>query len=274
MEKNDFYTLHFDLYKIKDVDVLNNFKKKVETKLREANIKYDINLIDDLTMKGGGYKTTYPYNIFESTIDSIVGIKRSNVEERKNLFDRLFTSPGKPIDEKKETVNTPVTEEKKEIETPITSDKKETTGFFDYFLNSNKPVEIKKVEEEKEEDEDEDEEEEEKDDEEEEKDEEEKDEEEEEKDEEEEEKDEEEKDEEEKDEEEKDEEKDQDDAEKEEDDAEKDEEGEQGKTDEETMETYVKTQDDIIKVDVIIYHDDKNEKILPIIIGMRKWIFK
>ena len=98
MELNNFHNLHFDLYKIKGVDVFEIFKNKVVSKLRELNIKYDIKLVDEMEeeMIGGGgsqsNKTTYPYNYFEGAIDTIVGKQRDNKEERKNMFLDLFSS--------------------------------------------------------------------------------------------------------------------------------------------------------------------------------------
>jgi hypothetical protein len=69
----------------------------------------------------GGSKSTYPYNVFEDAIDSIVGKKQENQKERKSLFDMLFSSPkDKPPASK-------------------------SSGFFDMFQSSKKAPEEKKA---------------------------------------------------------------------------------------------------------------------------------
>lgn len=127
MEVPEIHNIEFDLYKIKGVDVFDMFKKKVEAKLRELNIKYDIKLVDeheDEHLMKGGSKSTYPYNVFEDALDSIVGKKQENQKERKSLFDMLFSSPkDKPPASK-------------------------SSGFFDMFQSSKKAPEEKKAQDE------------------------------------------------------------------------------------------------------------------------------
>jgi hypothetical protein len=124
MELNNFHNIEFDLYKIKDVDVFGIFKNKVEKKLRENNIKYDIKIIDENEMFGGS-KSTYPYNHFEETIDTIIGKKIENKNERKDIFKFLFSTNDKN-------------------EQPVNKSNKET-GFFDYFNNNKKTNNTKEL---------------------------------------------------------------------------------------------------------------------------------
>lgn len=124
MELNNFHNIEFDLYKLKGVDVFDIFKSKVESKLRENNIKYDIKMIDENEMIGGS-NSTYPYNYFEDTIDSIIGRKIENKQERKDMFDFLFSTN----DKNKDAIN---------------NNNKEN-GFFDYFKNKQEPVSTQDV---------------------------------------------------------------------------------------------------------------------------------
>lgn len=272
MEVPDIHNIEFDLYKIKDVDVFDMFKKKIEAKLRELNIKYDIKLVDEHVMTGGS-KSTYPYNVFEDTLDSIVGKKEENQKERKSLFDMLFASPkdkpppSKPsgfFDMFQTSKNIP--EEKKEKENLSMVESKNAKSILDSDAFSIKKAEVKdaynteptvtlddKEEEEKDKKE-EDKEEENKED---------------------------------KDAEEKEEDKDAEPsiAGKEEEDKEEKKDEEKSniaesreataevKEEEELVEDFLKTQSIFIKVVVSIYHDKKNEKSLPAKIGIKKWLF-
>ena len=117
MDSLPSYNIEFDLFKLKGIDVFDMFKKKIENKLRELNIKYDIKLIDENepVMTGGGQNDeTYPYNIFKKNIDSIVGIKSENAKERESWFKDLFSTP---------------------VKSSESNEKKQ--GFFDMFTSSN-----------------------------------------------------------------------------------------------------------------------------------------
>ena len=271
MEVPDIHNIEFDLYKIKDVDVFDMFKKKIEAKLRELNIKYDIKLVDEHVMTGGS-KSTYPYNVFEDTLDSIVGKKEENQKERKSLFDMLFASPkDKPPPSKSSgffdmfQTSKNIPEEKKEKENLSMVESKNAKSILDSDAFSIKKAEVKdayntepivtldnKEEEEKD------------------------------------------KKEEDKEEEpsidgKEEENKEDKDAEpsiagKEEEDKKGDEEEKSNiaesreataevKEEEELVEDFLKTQSIFIKVVVSIYHDKKNEKSLPAKIGIKKWLF-
>lgn len=120
MELNNNHSIEFNLYKIKDVDVFAVFKKNIETKLRENNIKYDIKIVDEGEMLGGSSNATYPYIFFEETIDTIVGNKKENKTERQDMLKFLFSGVS---ENKQPTNNNNITKER---------------GFFDYFNNENK----------------------------------------------------------------------------------------------------------------------------------------
>jgi hypothetical protein len=116
MEINNSHSIEFDLFKIKDVNVFDILKNKVESKFREHNIKYDIKLIDDSEMVGGS-NSTYPYSHFEDTIDSIIGKKQENKTEREDMFKFLFSTP-----EQKDS----------------TSSVDKPSNFFDFFTKEKK----------------------------------------------------------------------------------------------------------------------------------------
>jgi hypothetical protein len=127
------YVFYFDLYKLEGADVFNAFKNAIEKELGHKNIKYMLKQANVNTMQqddapklmtGGSSNATFPYNMFEESIDSIRGVGQ---EQRKSIFDGLFT-----LNKKTEYVppesSTPITSEEAK-ETSVEPKKK---GFFNF----------------------------------------------------------------------------------------------------------------------------------------------
>jgi hypothetical protein len=125
------YVFYFDLYKLEGADVFNAFKNAIDKELGYKNIKYTLKQAntkqeDDAPklMTGGASNATFPYNIFENSVDNIRGVGE---EERKSIFDGLFTRNEKTEDVPPET-STPITSEEVK-ETSVEPKKK---GFFNF----------------------------------------------------------------------------------------------------------------------------------------------
>ncbi len=127
------YVFYFDLYKLEGADVFNAFKNAIDKELGYKNIKYtlkqaNVNTIQEdeapKLMTGGASNATFPYNVFENSIDSIRGVGE---EQRKSIFDGLFTRHQKTADETPNPTSETVIEDKKE---PSIEPKKK--GFFNF----------------------------------------------------------------------------------------------------------------------------------------------
>lgn len=90
METDKNYYFEFELQKIKNIDVFNEFSKIMHEKLQKANIKYDIRVVPGNNKMVGG-ASSFPYNKFENVMDSIVVRKKQDLQqERKGLFNELI----------------------------------------------------------------------------------------------------------------------------------------------------------------------------------------
>jgi hypothetical protein len=90
METDKNYYFEFELQKIKNIDVFNEFSKIMDEKLQKANIKYDIRVVPGNNKMVGG-ASSFPYNKFENVMDSIVVRKKQDLQqERKGLLNQLF----------------------------------------------------------------------------------------------------------------------------------------------------------------------------------------
>jgi hypothetical protein len=151
MNSDQGYTMHFDLYKIKGIDVFGIFKKHMEERCNALNIKYDIQLVDEHIMIGGDSDgNTFPYDQFESTMNGFIGKKGEN----ENYFNYLFaTNKGATktngffkiptfFNNKKKEENKKEEEENKKVEEPVTNN-----SIFGFMIGDKKE-ENKKVEEE------------------------------------------------------------------------------------------------------------------------------
>jgi hypothetical protein len=103
MEEKE-YVFYFDLHKLEGADVFNAFKNAIDKELGYKNIKYTLKQANLNTMQeddapklmtGGASNATFPYNVFENSIDSIRGVGE---EQRKSIFDGLFTRHKKTED--------------------------------------------------------------------------------------------------------------------------------------------------------------------------------
>lgn len=127
METNNNYYFEFELQKIKNVDVFNEFSKIMGEKLQKANIKYDIRIVPGNNKMVGGV-SSFPYNKFENVMDSIVVRKKQDLQqERKGLFNQLFkktdeTDNKDNIDKSKSFFNFDI------FNTKISSPKKDDTA--------------------------------------------------------------------------------------------------------------------------------------------------
>ena len=90
----------FELLDIAGEDVMKNFKAKVESIVTPAKLHYEIHIMDEKRskkskMKGGNSEgiirsSTFPYNMFEGTLNTFLNQKTALNEKRKGLFESLF----------------------------------------------------------------------------------------------------------------------------------------------------------------------------------------
>jgi len=127
------YVFYFDLYKLEGNDVFNAFKNAIDKELGYKNIKYTLKqanvntILEDDTpnvMKGGDSNATFPYNVFENSIDSITGVAE---EERKSIFEGLFTR-----NKNTEEVSKPSNETSSTITSEEPSIEPKKKGFFNF----------------------------------------------------------------------------------------------------------------------------------------------
>jgi hypothetical protein len=107
METDKNYYFEFELQKIKNIDVFNEFSKIMDEKLQKANIKYDIRVVPGNNKMVGG-ASSFPYNKFENVMDSIVVRKKQDLQqERKGLFNEIIkkTEENNDIDKKNSFFN-------------------------------------------------------------------------------------------------------------------------------------------------------------------------
>jgi len=91
MIKGDYIEYEFDLYSIKNEDVIENFKKRFGSIITKKGLHYEIYEIDNDKMTGGS-GSTFPYNKFEETLDTLLGKKNELSNNSKNLYDSLFSN--------------------------------------------------------------------------------------------------------------------------------------------------------------------------------------
>ena len=107
METDKNYYFEFELQKIKNIDVFNEFSKIMDEKLQKANIKYDIRVVPGNNKMVGG-ASSFPYNKFENVMDSIVVRKKQDLQqERKGIFNEIIkkTEENNDTDKKKSFFN-------------------------------------------------------------------------------------------------------------------------------------------------------------------------
>jgi len=95
-----------ELLEIEGKNITKNLISKLKNEFDKNELKYEFNLIDDLDEAeyesiipniSGGSNSTYPYKIFETTVDTIVNningsfIKSKLLESRKGLFENYLT---------------------------------------------------------------------------------------------------------------------------------------------------------------------------------------
>ena len=90
MIKGDYIEYEFDLYSIKNEDVIENFKKRFGSIITKKGLHYEIYEIDNDKMSGGS-ASTFPYNKFEETLDTLLGKKNELSNDSKTLYDSLFS---------------------------------------------------------------------------------------------------------------------------------------------------------------------------------------
>jgi hypothetical protein len=129
------YVFYFDLYKLEGADVFNAFKNAIDKELGYKNIKYTLKQAntkeeDDAPklMTGGASNATFPYNMFENSVDNIRGVGE---EERKSIFDGLFTRNKKTEDVPQE-ISSPITSE--EVKETSVEPKKKGVFNFDFSI--------------------------------------------------------------------------------------------------------------------------------------------
>jgi hypothetical protein len=91
MIKGDYIEYEFDLYSIKNEDVIENFKKRFGSIITKKGLHYEIYEIDNDKMTGGS-GSTFPYNKFEETLDTLIGKKNELSDNSKKLYDSLFSN--------------------------------------------------------------------------------------------------------------------------------------------------------------------------------------
>jgi len=90
MIKGDYIEYEFDLYSIKNEDVIENFKKRFGSIITKKGLHYEIYEIGNDKMSGGS-GSTFPYNKFEETLDTLLGKKNELSNNSKTLYDSLFS---------------------------------------------------------------------------------------------------------------------------------------------------------------------------------------
>ena len=90
MIKGDYIEYEFDLYSIKNEDVIENFKKIFGSIISKKGLHYEIYEIDSEKMTGGS-ASTFPYNKFEETADILLGKKNEISNNSKSLYESLFS---------------------------------------------------------------------------------------------------------------------------------------------------------------------------------------
>ena len=84
-----------DLLDVEGENVLDNLKKRLDAIATESKIHYEIHVIDEGKMKGGNSEgairtNTFPYNVFENTVNQFLNQKTELNEKRKGLYEMLF----------------------------------------------------------------------------------------------------------------------------------------------------------------------------------------
>jgi hypothetical protein len=84
-----------DLLGVEGENVLDNLKKRLDAIATESKIHYELHVIDEGKMKGGNSEgatrtTTFPYNVFENTVNQFLNQKTELNEKRKGLYEMLF----------------------------------------------------------------------------------------------------------------------------------------------------------------------------------------
>lgn len=97
MIKGDYIEYEFDLYSIKNEDVIENFKKRFGSIITKKGLHYEIYEIDNDKMTGGT-ASTFPYNKFEETLDTLLGKKNELSNDSKTLYDSLFSNFTGPLE--------------------------------------------------------------------------------------------------------------------------------------------------------------------------------
>jgi len=91
MIKGDYIEYEFDLFSIKNEDVIENFKKRFGSIITKKGLHYEIYEIGNDKMSGGS-ASTFPYNKFEETLDTLLGKKNELSNNSKTLYDSLFSN--------------------------------------------------------------------------------------------------------------------------------------------------------------------------------------
>jgi hypothetical protein len=84
-----------DLLDVEGENVLDNLKKRLDAIATEMKIHYEIHVADEVKMKGGNSDgaartNTFPYNVFENTVNRFLNQKIELNEKRKGLYEMLF----------------------------------------------------------------------------------------------------------------------------------------------------------------------------------------
>jgi hypothetical protein len=84
-----------DLLDVEGENVLDNLKKRLDAIATEMKIHYEIYVADEVKMKGGNSDgavrtSTFPYNVFENTVNRFLNQKIELNEKRKGLYEMLF----------------------------------------------------------------------------------------------------------------------------------------------------------------------------------------
>ena len=97
MIKGDYIEYEFDLFSIKNEDVIENFKKRFGSIITKKGLHYEIYEIGNDKMSGGS-ASTFPYNKFEETLDTLLGKKNELSNNSKTLYDSLFSNFTGPLE--------------------------------------------------------------------------------------------------------------------------------------------------------------------------------
>jgi len=96
----DYY---FDLQRIEDVDVVNEFKNIIEQNVKDMD--YQMDVLDDDEAKlfewrgGTDGHTPLPFSYLKEWADYFTKIENENAKRKKNLYERYFTSGSKVEEE-------------------------------------------------------------------------------------------------------------------------------------------------------------------------------